>query len=695
MNLKDIRVVKKMKKKFKIGTILISCISIFWAFNCYANGMDEKLMLETIEVTSQKTRTDKQDIPTNVSVFDGNTIEELGLDSIDELSFFVPNLSFNNSDNHAVEFAFRGIGGVTNMNKIWNINLDGVAIPYVNLKNMMDVERVEVLRGSQGALYGRNTHAGVINIITKDPEATQKTQLNTQYESYNNSKFKLIVGGPLNNNLYNLALGYNKEDTHFENKFLDKDDSNDQEQFFGRIKLVNQSPSMGKITLSVTADKYDGGFDTYTLENCTNKTTNDEPGYNDGYLISPTLTLEKNISGYDLTSISNYSKSNYGFLHDWDFSSYDVMKADFDENFNVFTQELRVVKDNGQGFKWMAGGFFLNEDLDTRTKAMYGNDQHYAPPGSFEAQNSTIDTLGSALFGKIVYRFHPKFELTGCLRLDYQKRELNWTGSSSFTPEKTKIEMEESWFAALPMGSLSYIIDKNKRLYASLSRGYKAGDFNNVQLHKEDVENGVDPEYTTTYELGYKALYADKRLELNIAAFYIDWTDMQVEIEVSDSSSQVKKYIKQNAAEAHSMGAEIEARAKLARGWDAFLGIGWLYEAELDEFPNSRQGDLSGKKLPDAKDYKISAGTIYRHINGLFASLDMSINSENYFDEANTAKQGSYNIFNSKIGYEADIFSIYLYGKNLFDEDYYVSYFGPAKMVGNPRTIGVEAKFSF
>lgn len=194
------------------------------------------VQLETVVVTAHKSKEDKQDIPASISVVDGMTMQDIGVDKLGTLTGFIPNVSINEIQSHSGQIIFRGIGGMTNMNRIFNINVDGVTIPYLAIDTFLDVERVEILRGGQSSLYGRNTHAGVVNVITNKPTPEFTFDAGVDYESYNTSKIKTSFGGPVGDNqAYRIALSYNRTDGYMENEFLGTDDGGRQAQFTGRL----------------------------------------------------------------------------------------------------------------------------------------------------------------------------------------------------------------------------------------------------------------------------------------------------------------------------------------------------------------------------------------------------------------------------------------------------------------------------
>lgn len=687
-------------RETRIAILLIVYLLAFPCLKANADetATDEPLQLDKVTVTSQKTEADKQDISSNISVFDGTLLEELKIDKLQQTVYLAPNINYNQMDAHTVQYVFRGIGGTANMNKMYYVNIDGVTVPYVATGRLLDVERVEMLRGGQGAWYGQNTHSGLINIISRDPEFSElNSDVSVAYESHNTPKVNAVVDGMLTEDLaFRFAGGYIRSDGFYENTFYDKDDTNDNEHFTGRAKFTYIPDESDRVTLIVFGDAFNSGFDSYgpVGKNPTLKTENDQTGKNGANIITPTLTWDHTFDNdITLTTISNYSHSTYNFVHDWDFSQADISTGKFDETFNVVSQEIRLTGGERESFQWLTGIFGRYEHLTTESKMEFGLDAGMGP-GLFEQQNSTQITKTLSAFGQVIYRIFPQIELTGALRLDYEHRDLDWKNTSTTgTPEVT-YDDSESWVALSPAGSIAWIISQEHRIYASVSRGFKSGEYNMVMPVPLVVTAGpVDPEYTTTYELGYKGNYLKNRLEFNTALFYIDWTDMQTDLLIPGSGGMYQKI---NAAEAHSSGLEIDARMRAARGWDIFASGGLMFEYKFDKFKgDGTTEDLTGKYLPYTNKFTASLGTMYQMDNGLFIGGDMNYRGAYYLIENNSQKQNAYLLLNATVGYRSDNWEVSLYGRNLSNERYAVSSFNGALMAGEPLTFGALVKAYF
>ena len=653
-----------------------------------AAGNGDDYELESLTVTAHKREESTLEVPGNVTAVEGFTMKDFGVDRIDSLSRLVPNIDIAKIDTHMTQVVFRGIGGLTNMNKVWNTNVDGVSIPYVGVDMFLDVERIELLKGSQGALYGRNTHAGVVNVITRKPGTEFDFDTSLEFERFNTTRFKTAFGGPVGGNRgYRFAFGATKGDGYTKNTFRDSEDGGHHSQYSGRFIYTWTPDPESRFLLSLTGDTYDGGFDLFSpLESGRGvETTNNLEGSNEGSLLSPTLTWERELFSGILTTITNVSFSEYAFLLDQDFTERDLMAVDFDESFQTFTQEIRFVHE-GRRLDWLGGAFFLMEGNECDTDFGLGND-YIGAAGVHQFADGEIRSKGVALFGHLDYRPSGRWKVGTGLRLDYEKRDFDWRGHSESggvaTGPVQTFGRDDDWFGVMPSIDLTYLPTETQRIYASVARGYRVGDYAANQIDVDAVREAVDPEYTLTFEVGYKGRFMENRLELSTAIFHIDYDDMQV------STMKGNVALMQNAAEAHSDGAELEARFQASRNMDFLFTLGVL-EGEFDRFENHPSGRvLEGNRLPNANEYSASLAARYRNRHGLFASCSTAFMGPKYMDELNTERQESHTVVNARIGYEAEHWSVTLYGRNLLDETYLLHTFAGAGRVGEPTVVGI------
>lgn len=650
--------------------------------------------LAPVTVSANKVEEDAQKTPVSMSVFESTTLDDLPFTDIEGLTQLVPNVSFQSIGSHYNEFNYRGIGGVTTMSKTWNISVDGLTVPYVGLDTLFDVERIEFLRGGQGALYGRNTHGGAINLITKDPTPQLQSEFQASYGSFNTLKLFGAVGGPISEQTESrLALQYAHTDGFVDNTYLDNDRADEDEQFTGRFKLTHRPNDDTTIKLSLFGDTYNGkngGWVNISGGPTLDGTSNDL-GKDDGYLGSLNLQVENAFDFGTLTSITGYSRSNYSIVNDMDATPADIFLLDYKDDFSTLTEEIRLASpDQDARFRWLAGLFFLYEDTDYATDMVYNIPTAYGVYSSEAYSKSSINTVSGAVFGRASFDILPCLTATAGLRVDVEQRTFDWDDqiNTDNTLEKTK-----TWTPVLPSASLTYEFIDDHRIYASVSRGYRSGDFTGNEVSYATLQEGyvVNPEYTWTYEAGYKSMLFDDRVRFNASVFHIDWTDMQVAA-ISNGLQ-----IRQNAGKAHSNGFEANLNWLVMEGLQLFAQGGFL-DSEFDEYENN--DDAVGKKIPNTNEFSVGAGFIYSHACGIFASFDATRFGTKYLDSLNEIKQKPYTMLNAKAGYRAENWSVALYGRNLGDERYILRAFEsmpgirPAYM-GAPMNFGVEVSAYF
>ena len=684
---------KALKKQYWKTAMILTVIFIFAASQGIAaeavNGTQSEglLQLKPFKVSARKSEQDAQDVSASISAFDGPELSELGVTNLTNLPMFVPNLGFQQIGTHYTEFNYRGIGGVTTMGKTWNINVDGVTIPYVGLDTLFDVERIEVMRGGQGALYGRNTHAGVINIITRSPSEENTGELEGAYSSFNSRRVTGTVSGPLGEEFkYRLAFQHRASDGWMKNEVTNDDRSDWGDQVSGHGRLYYKPNDDTDVTFSLIADTYAGNNDGWAniATGNTFKSTSDFKGKDDGGLLSGQVTLNHDFGESKLTSISAFSNSRYITGVDMDVSPMPMINLnDYKETYNTFTQEVRLASTETEGLRWMTGMFMISEhtDFSTNVESMMGD----------AGSKSSVKTIGGAWFGQLVYEIFDGLELDASLRLDVEQRAFDWEDANS---SKTHSETH-TWFAPMPSATLTYAFNDNHRIYGSVSRGYRTGDYNANEVHASTIKQKcvVNPEYTLTYEAGYKGLTFDKRLSFNTSIFYIDWTDMQV------SSIIDGLQVRDNAGKAHSYGFEADVNWLAAKGLNLFGNVGWL-NAEFDEYDGHPAGDLKGNKIPNTNEYSVGAGVMYHHDSGFFGTVAATWFGPKYMESTNTIKQNSYTLANAKIGYRAENWNLAVFADNILDEEYLVRAYqtGPGLepgRYGKPRSFGIEGGLNF
>ena len=680
----------------------------------------EEHKLETITVTAQKREENIQEVPASITALSDIQIEDAGIKDIEDLKYYTPNLHIQKMGNRVEQYlSIRGM-----FNKISptvGVFVDGVSYSE-NLAydpDLYDIERIEVLKGPQGTLFGRNTEAGAIRIITKKPGNIWEGKGSAGYGDYDSQDYSAAIRGPLIKDRLFFGISGKRylSDGYYKNDYLGTDDVEDMDDTSGRARLRWTPTDAWDIMLSVNADRYDDSYGCYApleeMRRHTHHVNLDYEGYIENDLNGQSLSLDYEGDWFKFTSITAHRDADYDLAYDMDFTQFDKWRNYFNKDHDQWSQEVRLAspKDSGP-FKWLIGGYYFDEDMDTDCTLDFRQGfAQWGIPAYMTTQKSEVDTENYAFFSQATYTLWEKLGLTAGLRYDRDKKEFN--GTEFDTPDVmgkgvTAVKSDKTFSEWLPKFAIDYRFTQDFMGYASISRGYTSGGFNTRSTSVLGLP--YDLEYSWNYEAGVKSSWLDNRLILNLAAFYIDWKDKQVATSIAPQTIIIK-----NAAESTSMGFEVEAMARPATGLELTAGFGYtnvefddFKDAIFDQDPTSPtygqktgETDYSDKKNIFAPEYTYNLAVQYRYplsnSKTLFSRLELQGTGDFYYDFDNEIKESNYEIVNARLGYEGEYkgrgFELYLWAKNIFDEEYATSVFGSGAMgwfgrAGDPQTFG-------
>jgi len=653
---------------------------------------DKGVQIEAITVTAQKQEENVQEVPISISVFNDQTIEDTKIESMFDIADFVPNftmLDFGGAGRNAP--SMRGVNAPgTTMSVSTGMYIDGVPVLSVmGYDNpILDVERVEVLRGPQGTLYGKNAEAGVINIITRQPDNEFRGKISTQANSYLSTETGDGLGGSLTASVSGplikdkLFIGFSgkyiQQDGFIENIYTG-DPDNDRKRFYGRGHLRWTPTDQLDISLIVSHTEFDDGGMTLALtekgasmfgvplngdrkiaSNAASDTSTDS---------SQTLKISYDFSdAWQLTSVTSRRAYNEIKISDFDNSPMTIWHSDADTTFEKIAQELRLNYQKGR-LKWLGGLFYDHDDDEGRTKTL----SDHASMAKVTYGESGGDSY--AIFTNLTYPLLDSLNVVGGLRYENQEKDV--------TNTVTTIETDDSWESITPKLALEYFLSSSIMSYVSVSKGFRSGGFSGYDYNYEEEE-------LWSYEIGMKSSFLDNRLVVNTAAYYMDIENMQVLEAVAPVETRIT-----NAAEARGIGFELDVTARLFAGLSVMAGFGYNH-VEFDKFKDVK-GNYEGNMAPYAPEYTFNIGAQYRHSNGFYARADFIAHDEMYDDYANLYSRDAYQVVNAKIGYETDRFDIYFYGKNIFDEEYdLVGYSGGYyTLYSEPGELGLQLNYRF
>ena len=646
--------------------------------------------MESITVTAQKQEENVQEVPVSITVFTAQGIEDRKIETVKDIADFVPNLAIiDNGLSGMNSPSMRGIHVAPyTYTTTTGLYLDGVPmITGVGFEEfLIDIERIEVLRGPQGTLYGKNTETGVINIISRQPDNKFKGKVSAAGGEDGKQDLSFNLSGPIQKDkiFFGVAGQYYQKDGFIENT-VSGDMVDDREHWIGRAHLRWTPVEELDISLIVSRLEYDDGDINMNLREkgaamfgidtpLDRKVTSNLDGWNRSVRNAQSLKLVYGITdSLTLTSVTTNRIYEDRAMIDFDYSSASLMHTHKDNDHEKISQELRLDSSEDK-FKWLVGFYYDKDQNDVHS-------DHDSIISSMDYLNKrSTDGEAYAVFANLTCPLIGQLSLVGGLRYEQQNQE--------FEDHVSNFRVDDSWNALTPRIGLEYQLSPNIMTYAGASKGYRSGGFNSFAADPEYYS--YDAEELWSYEIGVKSTFFDNRFLLNGAVFYMDISDMQVEEAVASVTSYMT-----NAAEASAKGIELEMTAKVMEGMTVMAGLGYN-NIEFDHFKDTL-GDYKGNKNPFAPEYTFNIGAQYRHGSGIYARADLIGCGKTYLDKANEYSRDPYEIVNTKIGYEAEKFDIYLYAKNLFDKKYDLEgyYGGLYTIYSDPREIGLQAVYRF
>jgi len=677
----------------------------------------EAKILEDIVVTAQKTEENIQTIPMSINMLDEFTIEDASIQDTRDIAAYIPNFStiFNGSRDYFGSFNLRGISNTGIGDPAIAMYIDGISYAdlYAFDSPLFEIERIEVLKGPQGTLYGKNTEAGVINIITKAPTNELEGKVNIEVGNYNYKQIKATLNAPIIQDKLFLklsALQANK-DGYITNKYSNtKVDNRDTLSFrTNTIYKVNDNLEASLI-LSYTKMDDDGGWamvpmDKNAYATATGYNLNDlETAYDyigDSLAKTKTsmLKLDYAHDSFDFVSVTGYRNMDNSGTLDGDFTPSSFYGGLNEKNVDSINQEFRLSSNENSLFKWLVGAYYSDEDSYFATGYTLENlaaNMYNVPVGTEDISKADIISKDMAIFGQSTVRFFDDLlGVTTGLRYEKSKRGLknrrHIFGGMDITTPIDKIEKDSS--IVLPKLSIDYQLNKDIMFYTTASKGYKAGGYS---LAVDDpVLSEYKPEISKSIEVGMKLMFPDLGLMLNVAGFYTKVDDYQDRLQIDPMT-----VLQANVTKMDIKGFEFEAAYMINEYLTLSGNLGLLssvYSDYINPLTNENYKDKDAIFTPE---YDLNLGIKYRGDNGIFANFELQRTGEQYMDRSNQNKLDAYTVYNTKIGYEQENWDIYFTVKNITDKMYFTSGsvmgdMGYMARVGNPRNLNFAFNYRF
>lgn len=630
---------------------------------------------ERVTVTATKTgAADVQSTPVAISVLPARTLEEMGVQTVEGLAGVVPSVTMSQQAGNA-QVTIRGIGTnstVVGADPSSTIHLDGVYLgrPSMVFTDFLDVERVEVLRGPQGTLYGRNSVGGTINIVTRPPTPTFEPRVRLTAGNYDKRRAEGAVSGPLVKDkvMGRVALLRGTREGFVHD--LDHPDHSlgSEDTWSGRGQLRVVFGTRGDLLLSGDYGRFEGIPLTYakplvskppfSFDNppglWTVRTSHVTSGKNIQQGTSAKLSVRLNTTT-TLNSLTAYRKANYRFFIDADATELALQTSNVPDLQHQVSQELTLAQRKSK-LTWIGGAFFFDEHNE-------GQVEITVYPARIQIRPfARVGVKAWAVFGQATYSVSRRVSLTGGLRYTDERKDLDNTGGTYRQGTATLADPTSfydyvdaaSFDAWTPKGSIQVQASRETFVYVSATRGFKSGGFNPTATKPGMA---FKPEFAWSYEGGLKRTLARGRVRVNAAAFSNDYQDLQVQSFARPGVVDVR-----NAGSATIRGVEVEAAAKAGRGLQFAGHLSWL-DATYDHYfafvpGDTTLHDAAGRRLNNASAWSGGGSAVYEFGAGRAwtASLrgDVSWQSRVFFTPANDRieTQGPYGLVHMRAGFE-------------------------------------------
>ncbi|MDR3093704.1 MAG: TonB-dependent receptor [Bacteroidales bacterium] len=683
---------------------ILAFANILLCFNIFAEESDtvqiKEVVLDEVVVRSFKYDQNFRTQPISATTINRISIENRNVSSVKDLSSLVPNLFIPDYGSKLTSPVYiRGIGSKINSPSI-GLYVDG--IPYFEKSafdfDMNEIESMEVLRGPQGSLYGRNTMGGLINVHTKSPLQHQETLITASAGNYTHLGGSVAHYGKIKDSFgYSVSANYSHSDGYFTNQYTgDKADNADSGS--GRIRLEWQINPHLSLKVMQSFDYLDqGGYPYALVDAATGKTG--AVNYNDYSSYKRRISSSGASLTYTAERFSINSQTAFQYLSDkqgvdQDFSAANTYFAIQNQQQSTFSQEVNIKSVTNGRYKWLFGVFAFHQTINNEVLLdmkipNYTTEKWYDIPASGVSlyhQSVINDLLTDGL------------SLTAGLRYDYEQSSNDYSADTLFhtngnTNPAAPFFSQLHFSQLTPKVALQYRFPNSQMLYASVTKGYKTGGFNSS--FEQDKDRSFEPEYSWNYELGSKLSFWDGRLKADLCLFYIDWKNQQIYQPLPSGRGQMLT----NAGRSESKGAEISLQGTVFNGLALYTNWGYTL-ATFKEYRRSATLDYAGKYLPFVPSQTFVVGGDYQiplkstKIDRLTLNLNYNGTGRIYWGEDNAVSHPYYGLLNGKIAVSKGIATLSVWAKNIANAEYSAYYFPLGRegfaQKGKPFTIGAS-----
>lgn len=677
-----------MRSKTGLGRGAAALVAVLCASPALGQGQSsEPLRMDAVTVTANKRPQRLGEVDGSVTVRTAEDLERAHVTKVDDLGKVFPGLIINERGNRAyANITVRGVTSPDFYNPAVQVYVDGVPQDAAYFtQQLLNVDRVELLRGPQGTLYGRNAHGGVINIITRKPddklEGNVGGTLADKRQNADASVATPIVPGKL---FGDINVRWEKTFGQVDDIATGQQDIDDAIARLGRARL-RYAPIGGPLDVMAMAQREEVSSheelyirEVFLRDRNFNSATQGGKPFLDRAVNTFALNADYDLGFGKISSVTSSQNRKLTRV---------LQGRNTPEDQDGLAQELRFAYDNGGRLTGVAGAFIQDTDFTRRDPGF---------TGFFGPSQNNVDSRSYALFGEATYKITESVDATAGLRWSREDAEIDYarTGTSAFS-----FKADDSFSDVSPKGALGWEFAPRHRLYGVVARGFKPGGFNHTVSVPADAIP-YESETSTNYEIGWRGIAFGGAVEFGTAVYWIKAKDKQIYV------GPLGQQVLRNVGDAESKGVEFDMTARPIDSLVLTLG-GSFGRSEFDGAVDPQTGaNYDGNTLPYAPDYTVQGSARYIVPQTSLAG-ELSLRgaatyvSKTYFNETNTLGQGGYTLLDVSLDVNFDSgLSLSLFADNLTDKLYRTSSFlfaagDQRSTIGDGRIVGLAARMKF
>lgn len=674
--------------------------------------------LETVVVSAQRRDEEMQKVPISITTISAKEIEQKQVRRLDDIKFEVPNVVVepNTGTSSGAKVFMRGVGtdeSLFSADPSVAIYIDDVYIPRQTgaLFDLFDVQRIEVLRGPQGTLYGRNATGGAIRYVTAKPNGQEKFEIDGRIGNLSRQDIRASVSSKLGEGIDASFAVMSKNRDGYLKDITNGGKVNDEQVYGARASFAVDFGASTRASLAIDSVKQRSGptYASGIIDPATAARVSRPVNNADGDLMTIETNLPNGLNDLEQSGISVVTSTDLGDMNWRNILAYrkmsNLLYIDLDgtaqTRFHLYqdqkqsqnSYESQLISTGDSALKWTGGVFFFNEKNDQPTR------QDIFATGSTNYINQK--TTAIAGYGQADYNFDSVWKATGGLRYSKESKDLSILSIRPNGTEAFRLAKKDTWKRTDWKVALDAQLNRDVLAYASAATGFKSGGFNG-RASSPATFTTLKPEVVTAYELGLKTTVADGRLRFNINYYLNDYKDLQ--LTAFDTNGLA---VLTNAASATLKGVEVETVAQITSDWQVSANLGTI-DSKYKDYTAANAATFAGRQLKQAPKRQWGLGTSYRLPVGsdsVVFNANAKYVGDHYQNLATSEliKTSAYTLVDARVGYEAKggKWALALWGKNLGDKKYYTGGFDIAGIgiadayINVPRTYGVDFRYRF